>query len=121
MAGSIHQMADRISALLVQKYRVKGRLSDQAPRLRRRLPGRVNDALALMISAEYMAQNPALLPQIDHEAVAAAYDLALKHLNGIDTSDRRKGAVVGIAASIAFSLLVVALGLLAVLHWRGYL
>jgi hypothetical protein len=67
-----------------------------------------------------MVQNPRLLPQVDIEAVAQAYDLCLKHLNGMDAADRRRGLAVGIAGSIAFSLLVVAALLALVLRWRGF-
>lgn len=120
-AVSIQQMTQRISALMGERYRVKGTLAERAARARRRLPAKVRDALETLVSAEHMAANPRLAPQIDMETVAAAYDLALKHLNGVNLADRRWGAVVGVAGSVAFSLLVVVVLLVAVLRWRGFI
>ncbi len=68
-----------------------------------------------------MAQSPKLLMQIDREAVAEAYDLCVRYLGGINRAERRKGMILNIAASMAFSVLVVAGLLLAVLYWRGFL
>ena len=120
-AASITQMAERVSQLLGTRYRVSGDLATKAARARRQLPRKVTDALEVLISAEQMAHHPKMAAQIDTEAVAAAYDVAVKHLNRVGRWDRRKGAALGIAASIAFSLLVVGAGVVAVLHWRGFL
>ena len=120
-ATSFTQMADRVSQLLGARYRVSGDLATKAARVRRQLPRKVNGALETLISAEQMAHHPKLSAQIDTHAVAEAYDLALKHLNSVGKWDRRKGTALGIAASIAFSLLVVGVGLVAVLRWRGFL
>ena len=64
-----------------------------------------------------MAQNPRLLMQIDREAVAEAYDLCVRHLGGV--SRDRRGALVSLAASVAFSVLTVAVLVVVVLYWRG--
>ncbi len=120
-AASITQMAERVSQLLGTRYRVSGDLAARASRARRQLPRKVNDALAVLISANRMAHHPGLAAQIDTEAVATAYDTALKHLNRVGRWERRRGTALGIAASIAFSLLVVGVGLVAVLRWRGFL
>jgi hypothetical protein len=120
-AASITQMTERVSQLLGTRYNVSGDLATKAARVRRQLPHKVQNALEVLTSAEQMAHHPKLAAQIDTEAVAEAYDVALKHLNSVGRWDRRKGTALGIAASIAFSLLVVGAGLLAVLHWRGYL
>jgi hypothetical protein len=121
VAVSIQQMAERISTLLGQKYRVSGDLAARSARVRRRVPARVREALEVLTSAAFMAQNPRLAPQIDMEAVAEAYDLAMKHLNAAERTGRRRTLAIGMAASVAFSLLVVAVLLVVVLHWRGYL
>lgn len=121
MSVSILQMTDRVSELLARKYRVPGPLDRQAARLARRLPRKLREPVAVLASAAYMAQNPKLSPQIDTQAVAAAYDLALRTLTADERARARGNLWVGIAGSIAFSLLVVAVGVLAVLRWRGYL
>ena len=68
-----------------------------------------------------MAQNAKLLMQIDNAAVAEAYDICLRHLGGVDAADRRRGVIVGVAASIAFSVLAVTVLLGVVLYWRGFI
>ena len=120
-SAGITQMADRVSQLLGTRYRVSGDLATQTARVRRQLPAKVLYALETLASAQQMSHHPRLAAQIDTEAVAEAYDTALKHLNRVGLWDRRKGAALGIAASIAFSLLVVGVGLVAVLRWRGFI
>lgn len=120
-ATSITQMAERVSQLLGTRYRVSGDLPARIGKVRRQVPSRVYAALETLSSAELMAHNPKLAAQIDTEAVAEAYDVAVKHLSRVGRWERRKGAALGIAASIAFSLLVVGVGLVVVLRWRGFL
>ena len=117
----VPQMAERVSELLHRKYRMRGDLATQTQRLRRRLPSALREALAVLVAASHMSANPRLAPQIDMQAVVGAYDLALRHLNATARAERRKTLALGILASIAFSLLVVAALLGAVLHWRGFL
>ena len=54
-------------------------------------------------------------------ATAQAYDVCLKHLNGSSFKGRRKNAVLSVAASVAFSLLVAAGIVLALMVWRGFI
>lgn len=121
-AVTTQQMADRVAALLEQKLRVRGpTLADRVRRAGRRLPRRVRLAAAVLVQAGEMAGNPRLMYQIDPAVVAEAYDICVRHLGGVDRADRRRGVMVGIAGSIAFSLLAVA-GLLAgVIWWRALL
>ena len=118
----IQQMADRVAALMEQRLRVRGTgLGEKLRKGGRLLPRRVRAAAEILQTGAVMAQNPKLWAQVDQQAVAQAYDTCVRHLNGVDGSDRRKGALVGVAASAAFSLLVVAALLLVVLHWRGFI
>jgi hypothetical protein len=121
VATSITQMTDRVSQLLGSRYRVSGDLAARTARVRRLVPAKVHAALETLVAAEGMAQNPKLAAQIDAGAVAEAYDVALKHLARVGRWERRKGTALGIAASIAFSLVVVAVLLVVVLNWRGFL
>jgi hypothetical protein len=41
-------------------------------------------------------------------------------LEAIDPADRRKGMVLSILGSVAFSLIVVFAALMIVLRWRGF-
>jgi len=119
-AVTIQQMADRVAALMEQRLRVGG--TGLAAKMRkggRRLPKTVRIAAEALVQATEMIKSPKLMHRIDDELVAEAYDICLRHLNGIVAADRRKGVVVGIAASIAFSLLAVAVLMMVVVWWRG--
>lgn len=119
-AVTIQQMADRVAALMEQKLRVGGKdLAAKVRKAGRRLPKRVRIAAEALVQAAEMSKSARLMHQIDDGLVAEAYDICVRHLGGVNAADRRKGVVVGIAASIAFSLLVVAGLVLAVVVWRG--
>lgn len=121
-AVTIQQMADRVAILLEQRLRVGGTgLAAKVRKGGRRLPKKVRVAAEALVQATEMVKSPKLMNRIDDELVAEAYDICLRHLNGIDVADRRKGVVVGIAASIAFSLLAVLVLMLVVVWWRGLL
>jgi hypothetical protein len=118
-AITIQQMTERVAQLLEERLRVKGSLQDKLHRAGRRLPRKAREAGAVLVQAEAMAQSPKLLLQIDHEAVALAYDICVRHLNTVNPGAARRNMVLNIAASIAFSLLVVGLLVLAVIYLRG--
>jgi len=117
----IQQMADRVAGLMEERLRVRGQgLSEKLRKGGRLLPRKVRAAAEVLAQGAAMAQNPKLLLQVDQAAVAAAYDTCVRHLGGVNGADRRTGLVVGVAASIAMSVLVVALLVIAVLIWRGF-
>ncbi len=121
-AVTIQQMADRVSALLEERLRLRGAgLAEKLARGGRLLPRKVRDAATFLAQAATMAQNAKLLMQIDNNAVAEAYDICLRHLGGVDAGGRRRGVIMGVAASVAFSVLMVTLLLGAVLYWRGFI
>ena len=121
-AISIQQMADRVSALMEERLGTRGKdLAAKLHRAGRRLPRKVRAAGDELAKAALMAQNPKLLLQIDHDATARAYDICLKHLSGINPRLRRLDGLVAVAASIAFSLLVLAVLVISLLRWRGFL
>ncbi|MES2432498.1 MAG: hypothetical protein V4586_01560 [Pseudomonadota bacterium] len=118
----IQQMADRVAGLMEQRLRMRGQgLGEKLRKGGRLLPRRVRAAAEVLQTGAVMAQNPKLWAQVDQQAVAQAYDTCVRHLNGVDGGDRRKGAVLGVAASVAFSVLAVAALLFAVLRWRGFI
>ena len=121
-AITIQQMADRVAGLLEDRLRLRGvGLSEKLRKGGRLLPRKVRAAAEFLAQSAKMAQNAKLLMQIDDGAVAEAYDLCLRHLGGVKAGDRRRGMILGVAASIAFSVLVVALLVGAVLNWRGFI
>ena len=118
---TVQQMASRVEALLEERLRLKGgTLADKLRRAGRRLPRKVRDAGAALATAVTMMQSPKLMHQVNDETVALAYDICVRHLTTINPAAARQGLILNMAASIAFSLLVVAVLLVAVLYWRGF-
>jgi hypothetical protein len=118
---TVQQMADRVNALLEERLRLKGgTLEDKLRRAGRRLPRKVRDAGAALAAAVTMMQSPKLMHQVDDATVAMAYDICVRHLNTVNPGAARQGLILNIAASIAFSLLVVAVLVVVVLYLRGY-
>lgn len=120
-AVTIQQMADRISELLEERLRIKGRdLADKMHRAGRRLPRKVRAAGRHLAAMDVQSHNPKLLLQIDEEAVEREYDICVKYLTALNRRDRRKGVALSLATSILLSLLGVLVLFLAILKWRGY-
>ena len=120
-AVTIQQMADRVAGLMEQKLRVGGKdLATKVRKAGRRLPKQVRIAAEALVQATEMARSARLMHQIDEELVAEAYDICLQHLGAVDRADRRTGVMVGIAASVMFSLLAVVVLVLVVMRWRGF-
>ena len=115
-------MAERITALMEQRLRLKGKdLREKLRKGGRLLPRRVRAAAEQLADAAERSQNPKLLLQIDEPAVVAAYDICSKHLSKIDAGHRRTSSVLRTASSVVISLFMVVVLAIAVLHWRGYL
>jgi hypothetical protein len=121
-AISIQQMADRIAALMETKLRARG--TGLSAKLRARgsaLPRKVYTAATALATAAEMAQSPKLLLQIDHEALARNYDICTRHLSGMKPRSGWMDNTLAVAASIAMSLLLVALLVVVLMRWRGLL
>jgi hypothetical protein len=121
-AVTIQQMADRVAQLLEERLGVSGRdLSAKLTRAGRDLPRKVRDGGKLLVSASQRAQNPKLLGQIDMGEVTDAYDVCVRHLAAIDPVVRRRNIFAGMIGSVGFGVLVLAIGIMVLLAWRGYL
>ena len=121
-AGTIQQMANRVASLMDERLGVGGAdLSAKLKKGGRLLPHKVRVAAGKLAKAADMAKNPKLLMQLDEGEVAEAYDLCVRHLGSIDRKERRIGALVGFLASVALGILVLAVAVLVVLRWRGFL
>jgi len=119
---AIQQMADRVAGLLEERLKLRGPdLADKLNRGKRALPKRVRDAAMHLSKASEKAKNPKLLAQIDMGAVSDDYDLCVRHLMTVDPGSRRRDYMASIIASIGFGVLVLILGIIAFLAWRGYL
>ena len=120
-AGTIQQMANRVASLMDERLGVGG--ADLTAKLKkggRLLPHKVRVAAGKLAKAADMAKNPKLLMQLDEGELAEAYDLCVRHLGSIDRKERRIGALVGFLASVALGILVLAVAVLVVLRWRGF-
>ncbi|MEI2685991.1 MAG: hypothetical protein V9G14_06680 [Cypionkella sp.] len=121
-AVTIRQMADRVAELLEERVSAHG--ADLRARLKkagRRLPRKVKLAGEKLADGAELAQNPRLYMQLDHADFARSYDVCVRYLTGIKPNERRNGLLMDLAGSIAFAILVVVIGLIAVLYWRGFI
>ncbi|NIZ59999.1 hypothetical protein DL239_03300 [Sedimentitalea sp. CY04] len=119
MGHSIAEEVAEIRDLLKTREYASGELSDALKKARRRLPRRVYKQGMLLAKAEPLMDHPKLRLTLDEPALLKSAGEVLDYLKSIDLADRRKGRVLTILGSLAFSLLVV-LGLaIAVMRWRG--
>ena len=121
-AVAIQQMADRVAGLLEERLNLRGR--DLAAKLRRggrQLPKKVREGAKVLAAAAEKSKHPKLLGQIDMGQVADAYDVCVRHLMTIDPVGRRRDTIAGVIGSVGIGVLVLALGIVALLAWRGYL
>lgn len=121
-AVTIQQMADRVAGLMEERLRVRGTgLAEKLRKSGRLLPRRVRVQAELLAQSAALAQNPKLMMQMDQAAVAQAYDVCVRHLGAVNAWERRKGAIMGVAASIAAAMLMIGGLVLVVLRWRGFI
>lgn len=117
---TVQQMADRVAALMEERLRIGGKgLREKLRRGGRRLPRKVRREAEYLAEVCDLAQHPKVQLMLDDARIAAAYDACVKYLNPLGAGDRVKGALIGVGGSIAFALLVVVAGVVAVIVWRG--
>ncbi len=119
---AIQQMADRVAQLLDERLGIKAR--DLASALRkggRALPKRVREAAELLAASAAKAKNPKLIAKIDMGAVTEAYDACVRHLTTIDPVGRRHDTFSDMVRFVGGGILLLTIGIIAVLVWRGFL
>ncbi|MEW9920889.1 hypothetical protein AB2B41_14840 [Marimonas sp. MJW-29] len=110
-----------VQDLLSEKFGVRKRpLPKMLQRTGRRLPRRMHARAQVLVEAQRLSANPKLAQMVDQAGVARAFDDLTAHLDAIDVADRRKGAILSVAAAVAFNILVVAGGFIFWLWWAGY-
>lgn len=120
-AAAIHAMTDRIAQLMEERLGLRGKgLADKLRRGGRLVPRQVRAAAAVLAQAQAMADSPRLSMQIDEGQVAAAYDTCLRHLSALPPASGWGDYALASLRSAAFAVLVVGIGLIAYLVWRGY-
>ncbi len=119
-AVTIQQMADRVAGLMEERLGIRGKgLSEKLKRGKRLLPRSVRAAAVELADLAEKAQNPKLLVQIDQTRVAACYDQCVRYLSSRKAGSASMRALVGMAATVAFGMLVLAAVVLAVQQMKG--
>lgn len=117
--GALDREIAALDRLMEERLRVSGR--DLPARLRRAgrmLPRGMRRRARAVIDAQAMLRNPKLARQVDIAGRQKDAARLVAYLRTLDPAEARKTAVIRLAASIAFNLLVVAGLVLAVLLWR---
>lgn len=113
---------EAVQALLNEKFGVRKRaLGKMLRSTGRRLPRRLRARAQVLVQAQEWTAHPKLARRVDRDAVKQAHDEIAAHLRGIDVADRRKGAALSVAGSVAFNLLAVVVVFVGWMWWRGYL
>ncbi|MEP3347830.1 MAG: hypothetical protein ABJN34_02360 [Litoreibacter sp.] len=116
----VEQLIERVSALLREKLGIRGvSLEARVRRAGRSLPRHVRHAAKELVNAESMSHDPLMLRRLDGMRISAAYDICVKHLDGIDEKANKSKAVFGFAATFIVQIFVIAGIAIAVMKWRG--
>jgi hypothetical protein len=119
-AIAIQQMADRVADLIEQRLGIRGKdLATKARKARRALPRKVALAAGELAQLAEQAQNPKLLVQVDQGRVAELYDICVRHLSSLQARSRLLTRLINVAATLAFGLLLLGAGVIAILRMRG--
>ena len=121
MAQDIFADIEEVQELLKSQAEVSGDLSTALGKARRHLPRRIYKQGMRLADALPMLQHPKLRQTQDEKSLHKAALEVKNHLKAIDAADRRKGRMLEILGSMAFSILVVFVLLVTVLRWRGFI
>ncbi len=90
-------------------------------RCRKRVPRRVYKNAMILVKAEEFAHHPKLSRTLDTAALRQAARVVSDYLEGVDLGDARKGRILSMLGSLSINLITVAILVIAVLMWRGFL
>ena len=109
------EMTEKLAELMRERAGVRGRdLARQLKRAPRVLPRRLRRDAQVLLEAEKVGGNPRLSRTVDRDRAALAYANLLEYLESIDPADRRKNALIGWAASMAFNIILIVIAALVV-------
>jgi hypothetical protein len=121
-AETYHRQLDQISAALQDKLALRpAPFAKLIARSKSKLPRRVFLSAEKLVAAQSIADHPKLNRTLDFDALARAGDVVLTHLEKIDTSERRKDRLLSMLGSMAFGILGLAVLVIVVLRWRGFI
>jgi hypothetical protein len=113
--------AQDLLAELKRAYGIRSRsLSKALKKAGRRLPADLQAKAALIVQAQSFGSHPKLLRQIEGAEITKARDDILDYLGAIDPKEQRQTALINLAGDLAWKVLLIAVLIGAVLHWRGY-
>lgn len=124
-AERVQQMADEVASLMADRLGGlrRGQHADLDTMLRRRgaaLPRRLRREAMALRDAAGLAGAPRVARQIDDTRVQKAHAALIRHLKPLGKLSRLQGRATGVAAAIAFGMLVLGAAVVWVLVWRGY-
>jgi hypothetical protein len=116
------RILEDIAALMAERLELRpapfARLVEKARPL---LPRRLKRHAQVLAEAQGAAVHPRLALTLDQAQVARSAAALRDYLSGIDVADRRLGRRLSLLGSLAMNLILVAMLLLVVLVWRGFL
>ncbi|EBA18063.1 hypothetical protein RSK20926_20032 [Roseobacter sp. SK209-2-6] len=121
MAQDIFAEIEEVQALLKSHAEASGSLTEALKKARRRLPRRIYRQGMRLATALPLLEHPKLRFTLDQAGLVSAAKEVKAHLKEIDLADRRKGRILSVLGSMAFSILAVATLLIVVLRWRGFI
>lgn len=110
-----------LARLMGEKLGIGGadRLEVKMRRGGRLLPKALRRQGEYLVEAERQWANPRLRRTLDAATLTKAQDELRAHLSTIDPRDRRIGRLIGIAAPLAFNILLIFAAVVAWLVWTG--
>lgn len=121
-AEDISDMAERLRAMLAQKFRFKARdLPRALSKAGRRLPRKLHVQAQVIVEAQKLGGNPKLMRRVDMDAVSHAHDAISAYLAKIDPEDVRRGRRLALLGDIAAKLLIIVAAFVVWLWWTGKL
>ncbi len=98
----------------------RGGFDARAARARRALPRALRGDLENVLTARRMAGHPRQARHVDGAAIQRSAERIEAHLRSLNPAERRKGAALGLLASLMFDALLVGAVVLGLLAWRGF-
>lgn len=120
-ANDVEKYAEELRALIEERLRLKAPTLERAlKKAGRLLPKRAQRDGMFIVEVQGLMSHPKLRATVDEAKVAKAHGDLVAHLKTIDPKERRTNNILSTLGSVGFSVLMVLIGLMAVLMWRGF-
>lgn len=120
MRDALESELNEISTLLDKRLKLSGDRADSLLRARKYLSHRMRRAAEKLVAAEACFDNPKIAMTLDEAALLRDARGLKAYIAKVDLSDRRKGQLMDIGASVGLAILSVIALLVIVLRWRGF-